>query len=416
MVHLSGLEVSAKQVAEPTKRAGFKMSLQRLIVMLTLLLVPAMVDAATYLYGEAVSLTAPLSDDVYLAGGRVTVEQPLASDAVAAGGTMLFNAPVGLDLLAAGGDLLLNGSVGDDARVAGGKVLVNGDVAGDLVVVGGRVLVSRRVTVGGDLWAAGGELGLEGSVQGNVRAAAVELTVAGEISGGGDLRAKRLVLNGRVFGDAVVAAHELTFGPQARFDGNLRYWRPEGPMEPDAVPVKGTADFDSTLRLPEVHEPARAVAAAALGWWGATIFSGAILMLALVILYRSLLRRSGREVQQNFWGSAGKGVLFFVLTPVLGIALAVSVIGLPLGLFFLLLLFFTVWLSPAFSAPVLAEWLQYRRHTEWGTVMAYFSSLGIFVALELLLLVPILGWLVVAILVCVAFGAGMATEWRLLRG
>jgi cytoskeletal protein CcmA (bactofilin family) len=416
MARLYDGELSTHVVAELTVRTGFKISLRRLGMLLTLLLVPAMAGAATSRFGETVTVTAPVSDDAYLVGGRVTVEQPLASDAVAAGGTVLFNAPVGLDLLAAGGDLLLNGSVGDDARVAGGNVLVNGDVNGDLVVAAGRVLVSRRVVVGGDLWAAAGKLELDGSVQGNVRAAAGEMTVAGEIGGGADLHARRLVLDGRVGGDAVVAARELTFGPQARFGGNLRYWRPEGPMEPGAVPVKGTASFDSTLRLPEVHGLARAAAAAAFAWWAATIFSGAVVLLALLLLYRSLLHRAGEEMQHNFWGSGGKGFLFFVLTPVSAIVLAVTVIGLPLGLFLILLFLFTVWLSPAFSAPVLAEWLQRRRNTEWGTAMVCFSSLGLFVALELLLLVPVLGWLAVAVLVCVASGAVMTTEWRLLRG
>lgn len=416
MARLSDGALSAHEAAELTARAGSGMFLRRLGMFLALLLVPAMAGAATSRFGETVSITAPVSDDIYLAGGRVTVDQPLASDAVAAGGTVLFNAPVGSDLLAAGGNLILNGSVGDDARVAGGKVLVNGAVNGDLVAAGGQVLVSPRVTVGGDLWAAAGELELAGAVQGNVRAAGGEMTVAGKIGGGADLRARKLVLDAPVGGDAVVAAGDLTFGPQARFGGNLRYWRPEGPMEPGAVPVKGTATFDPTLRLPEVHGLAWAAAAAAIAWWAVTLFSGAILLLALVLLYRSLLSRAGGEVQRNFWGSGGKGVLFFVLTPVLAFVLMASVIGLPLGLFILLLFFFVVWLSPAFSAPVLAEWLQRRRNTEWGTAKVCFSSLGLFVALELLLLLPVLGWLAVAVLVCPAFGAVVTTEWRLLRG
>lgn len=416
MARLNNGELSPQETVEPATRTGFKIFLRMLAMLSTLLLVPAMVGAATSRSGETVSVTAPVDDDAYLAGGRVTVEQPLACDAVMAGGTVLLNAPVGLDLLAAGGDLFLNGSVGDDARVAGGNVLVNGDVTGDLVVAGGRVLVSRRVTVGGDLWAAAGDLEIEGAVRGDVRAASGEMTVTGEIGGRADLHARKLVLDGRVGGDAVAAAQKLTFGPQARIDGNLRYWRPEGPMAPGAVPVAGTAAFDSTLRLPEVQGPAQAAAAAALAGWAATIFSGAIVLLALVLLYRSLLRRAGEEVRRNFWGNGGKGVLFFVLTPILAIVLAVSVIGFPLGLFIFLLFLFTVWLSPAFSAPVLAEWLQRRRNAEWGTAMTCFSSLGLFVALELLLLVPVLGWLAVAIPVCVAFGAVMTAEWRLLRG
>ena len=416
MAGLDDRKVSAHDLSDLKARSRSIKSLHWLGLLLFLVFVPAMAGATTARFGETVAVTAPVSDDIYLAGGRVSVGQPLAADAVAAGGTLLFNAPVGVDLLAAGGDLLLNGPVGDDARVAGGNILVNGAVNGDLVAAGGRVLVSRRGTVGGNLWVAGGELQLEGTVHGGLRALAGEMAVAGRIDGGAELCAGKLALDAPIGGDAVVAARELSFGPQARFDGNLRYWRPQGPLAPGAVPVKGRAVFDPTLRLPEVHGFARAAAVAAFACWVATLFSGGIVLLLLVLLYRGLLGRAGEEVRQSFWGSGAKGLLFFVLTPMAALLLMVSAIGLPLGLFLLLLFLFTVWLSPAFSAPVLAAWLQRRRDTEWGTVMVFLCSLGLYIALELLLLIPVLGWLAVAVLVCVSFGAVMTAEWRLLRG
>ncbi len=108
-----------------------------------------------------------------------------------------------------------------------------------------------------------------------------------------------------------------------------------------------------------------------------------------------------------------------VTVPVMGssfaLLLIISVIGLPLGLFVLFGYLFSIFFALSLTAIVLARWLERRRLSEWGQTAVFFASLGLFVALEVLAMVPLLGWLIVAVLACGAFGALVVTEWQVYR-
>lgn len=376
--------------------------------------------AATVKAGHTVLESLPIEDDAYLAGGKVVVEGEIGGDAVVAGGRLLLNAPVDKDVLMAGGSLLINGPVGGDIRAAGGDITVSQSIAEDLVVAGGSVTISKGATIGGDLLVAGGEVIIEGQVKGSAEIAGGEIVFNGTIEGEARLRAvENLSINGLISGHTVFAAPQVTLGPTASFGGGVDYWREEGPIDFSGVEVAGTATFNPDLQ-PSGKELARHLRGeggiAFFGVWLIfSILSGALVILALVLLAPNFFSKAAEPLQESFWKHVGIGFLYFVATPAVALLLILSVIGLPLGLFVLFGYIFSIVFAVALTAIVLAKWLERRKLSEWGRAACFFASLGLFVALEVLSMVPLLGWLIVVVLACAAFGALMVTEWQVFR-
>lgn len=376
--------------------------------------------AATMQAGHTVLESLPVEDDVYLAGGKVVVEGEIGGDAVVAGGRLLLNAPVDKDVLMAGGSLLINGPVGGDIRAAGGDVTISQSVAEDLIVAGGNVTISRGATIGGDLLVAGGEVIIEGQVKGSADIAGGEIIFNGMIEGDARLRAvEKLSINGRVAGHTVFAAPQVTLGPTARFGGGVDYWREEGPIDFSGVEVIGTATFNPELQLGGKELARHLCGDGGIAFFGVwlifSILSGALVILVLVLLAPNFFSKATEPLQESFWKNVGIGFLYFASTPAVALLLMLSVIGLPLGLFVLFGYFFSIIFAVPLTAIVLTKWLERRKLAEWGRAAFFFASLGLFVALEVLSVVPLLGWLIVAVLACAAFGALMVTEWQVYR-
>ena len=376
--------------------------------------------AATMRAGHTLLESLPIENDVYLAGGKVVVEGEIGGDAVVAGGRLLLNAPVAKDLLMAGGSLLINGPVGGDIRVAGGDITISQSVAEDLIVAGGSVTISRGATIGGDLLVAGGKVIIEGQVKGNADIVGGEIVFNGVIEGNARLRAIEILsINGRVAGHTVFAAPQVTLDSAAGFGADIDYWQEVGPIDFSEVEIAGTAIFNPELRIggEELarHFPDGDGMALFGIWLIFSILSGALFILVLVLLAPNFFSKAAEPLQESFWKNAGIGFLYFVATPVVALLLMLSVIGLPLGLFVLFGYFFSIIFAVALTAIVFAKWLQQRKTAEWGRAGFFFTSLGLFVALKVLSMVPLLGWLLVAILVCGAFGALMVTEWKIFR-
>jgi cytoskeletal protein CcmA (bactofilin family) len=392
-----------------------------ILILALLFWIPSLpVKAAQVKADQSVLISQPIADDAYLAGGKVTINGKIGGDAVVAGGHLFVNGPVGEDLLIAGGNVTINGKIGGDVRAAGGDVTISRDVMEDLIVCGGNVIVGPGVTVGGDLLMAGGRVTLEGSVEGNAEIVGGEVVIDGMVRGSTRLRAaERLQINGKLQGPVRFAAPQVTLGPEAAFGGDVEYWRKEGPFDFAGVRIAGTATYN-----PDLETGVQALEGVRQDKAGPVIFavcmllsllSGALVILILVLATRAFFRQAAASLRESFWKHAGLGFLYFVVTPVVGFLLLLSVLGIPLGLFVLFGYFFSIYFAMAVTALVLGRWIEQRKRADWSKGKFFWVGFGLFVALKILILVPVAGWLIVAALVCGAFGALMKTKWQIYR-
>lgn len=90
-------------------------------------------------------IPAGVSALVTYSGSSVNIIDPVADDVFVTGGMIEVNAPV-RSITAAGGTITINAPVSEDVIAAGGTIIINGDVGGKVVAVGGNIDLSGNVT------------------------------------------------------------------------------------------------------------------------------------------------------------------------------------------------------------------------------------------------------------------------------
>jgi cytoskeletal protein CcmA (bactofilin family) len=238
---------------------------------------------------------------------------------------------------------------GEDRVVIEGPVTIGaGQRAGDVVVAHGDVTVAKRGEITGDLVVASGKVRILGTVK----------------------------------GDAISIADRAVLGPRARVGGDLRY----GDKKPT---VPSGASVGGDVKRVDIGKATGGLGLAA----GAAIWlavSVSAFLLGVLLLW--LFPRAGTavfEVAGARTGAAiGFGLLAFLLLPILGFVLLVTIVGLPLGMLLLLAL------GPIYGIAYTASaWALGRRMLgpERNRFLAFLAGLAI---LRVLALIPILGGLV----------------------
>lgn len=350
--------------------------------------VPAGASAASVAAGKQVMLPRGESvvENFHAAGGRVSIAGQVEGDLTAAGGNVVITGDVLDDVLAAGGTVSILGTVGGDVRVMGGQLTVGNDVGGDLLAAGGSVHILSDAVVQGDLYVAGGDVILDGVVSGNVR-----------MVGG------RLTLNGTVTGDVSARlGKELTVGSEALVGGQLDYRAPRAALIPEFAQIDGSITFEPSHRTGTKASVALLAVAALvsslkfLALLGFSVF--------LVAAWHSWAERTVREVSGAFLPSAGRGLVIFIVVPVAVALLLMSFVGALAGLTALAgyaaLLLVVRGFVGVLAGALLARYVFRRPSLQ---VNVPWTIAGV-VALQVLDLIPVLGWLATGVLCLAVLG------------
>jgi len=337
----------------------------------------------TYLAGEAVTETLSATRDVFAAGSVVTT----------------------------------SGSVGGDAHVAGYDVDISTRTGGDVYAAGSSV--SINAPVGEDITAAGFSLRstADAVTQGNVRFFGRTLTIEGPVEGALTAFGGKIHLNAPVSGDAWIVAETLTFGPEARIDGNLTL------TAEDAVSVPPTVISQDRITLEEwdgrdmyraLDESWEWVEMPLLPAWLSLLSAFLISTLFLLLLAAIFLtfvpvrvekmrRRVTRQPLQTFLlGVIGLSALFGMV-PVT----ALTVIGILFVPFALLLIIVAWTLGYLLAAYAVARrvWVAFDGSDDPSILMKLVIVALAIVVIAVLNFIPFVGWVANYTLVLLGVGA-----------
>jgi hypothetical protein len=234
----------------------------------------------------------------------------------------------------------------------------------DRIVVVGDVLVDRGVTAG-DVVVADGDVTVRGTVD--------DVVVAD-----GDV-----TIRGHVTGDVVTLAGTAILGRRAHVDGDIAY----GDKKPKVAPG---ARVDGEVKKIDAGHIGIGVA---IGVWVAVTVSTLVLGLLLLLLFPKAADALSRTFRARKGMTALAGVLAFLLLPVIGVVLLITVVGIPLGAGILLAVLPLYGLAYTTSAFVIG-----RLILKTARIPALLVGL---VILRVLAIVPFLGpivWVVATIL------------------
>ncbi len=326
--------------------------------------------------------------NLYVVGGNVLVNSNTTGDLIVAGGNVTIEGTVEGDIMVAGGTVYINGAVGGDVRAVGGTLTLNSSVGGDVVVAGGTLIANEKATVGGDLYAAGGEMTLLGAVAGQVRVRADRLTINAAMPGNVELKAMQ----------------SISFGGKTVF-GNVAKYKAPAEAQVENGASLGGLQFERFSANETAHKD-RAGMVAGIVTLGFVIKLLAVIVAALVLqkLFPGQSSSLVTSLAHKFWMSLGIGLIAMIATPLIAIALMLSMVGFYVALIVLVAWILLILLSCLLGAVFVGAWLVklLGKKTEF-TVDWQAVVIGV-VVVEIVYLIPILGFLVMAILVLASMG------------
>ena len=328
--------------------------------------------------------------NLYSAGASLNMNSKISGDLFAAGGMVNVIGDVEEDVNLGGGTLSLSGKVGGDVRLAGGNITVSSAIGGDLLVGGGNVSITEKSSVGGDLVIGGGNIVLDAPVKGSIRVGAGSLTINSKVEGDVNV----MISGGRNSGG-------LVFGPKAEVLGRVFYKGPKEAIISEGAKVSNINYTPYTGRGKAGRQFVGLLTLAFLVKLVAWFVAGWV-----IIHYRkNTLYKIVANIREKALENFGIGLAGSIVGPILAVALLFTLVGYYLAglviLFYLLLLA----LSGLVGAIFLGSWLMKLISKSPDFVFDWKTLLLGVIVLGILKLIPILGWLVCAVVFLIAFGA-----------
>ena len=328
--------------------------------------------------------------DYFAFGPRVVISGTVHGDVYVGGGRVLVDGVINGDLIAVGSKVIVSGRVAQDARIISGHVVLIGSIGKNATLVGADIQITRAAGVEGNVVAAGGEVEIDGPVSRDARIAAGSVTVSNHI--------------GR---DLSVAGCAVRLTSSAAVDGRVRYWADEEPVIDEGATIHGPVTH---RRLPggwQAEGFRRGFAGLRLFTWGVSLVSTLILGLILLHVYPIFTRRVSSIIRERPWRSLGWGTTALVGTPLVVLALLVTILGLPIGVILLALYLVMLYLARIYAMTYIGQVLLRRTADSSPLSWCFVTGLAVY---ALLALIPVVGEFVTFMTVLFGLGALLAAE------
>lgn len=365
------------------------------IILAVAVLLPLTGVAASIQVGEEYTLpkAEKVFDNLYIGSGNAVVAGDISGDLVIAGGSILVTGNVAEDILAAGGTINLLGAVADDIRIAGGQITIGSTVGGDALIGGGQVQIVSGSRINGDLIITGGRVVVDGEVKGAIK------IFGGEVD-----------LNNALASSVEVSAGQLRLGEGATIAGDVYYRGEKEAIMAEGAVIRGKYTFE------QIDFGRKGMATRSLFEGFRAMRFGLTLVTALILFWlaREKMQLLVNRIFGNFPRELLRGVITGITLPIVSVIAMLTLVGIPLGIMGLLVYTLIAMLSCLMSGVVLGVWIK-KVILRKGDELSWISVAGGVVAITLLGLIPVIGWLVSMIIVLATSGAMYYGVYRLLR-
>lgn len=361
-----------------------------LLILNSLFLIrPPFVHAADY---ELLPAGQTIDSDYIRAGSVVQVDGDINGDAFLAGGVVTVNGKIDGDLFVLGGKVNINGDIKGSIRVLAGDVTVNGPVGRNIFLACGNCTVTRGTNITGSLLTAGANLELS----------------APQIGRGFRFFGSRLYLNSPISHEAfVVADREFLLGPNASVSGDLKYTGNSEAVLQSGATVAGRISYQK-INQGENYPRYFGAQSALAGVDRVRPFFDLIGFFVSVLvgyiflgLFPKIFEKVAMAIENRPAASFGWGVLTVLITPVVIVLFAITLIGIPVALVIALAAYIFWLIATYLVAFFLGRRILLSRFGErrgWSLILGFFL-------LYLLGLVPFIGSIVKLVIVLFGLGA-----------
>lgn len=352
--------------------------------------------AATFRTNQSIYLSEDQKNlsDLYLFGNSVTVDAPVKNDVITAGNTLTLNGNISGSLFAAGSDIFIRSAIGNTLRTAGSNIVISGQINRDVLIAAGNARIAKSASISGDLLFAGGQLQVDAPVKGKIY-----------IYGG------QVNINNNTGGNIEGTIGTLILGPHAVINGDLKYQSERKATIQKGAIVRGKTEYRQTAnRKDKPADTARTISAGTIYKLAVDI----IISLLLITFLPYFVKETIERAINSPLASAGIGFLYVIFWPFISIFLLLLIWpGIASFLLYGLVLIISIFLSKILIGWWILNWWNKRNKKEY--ILDWKAAITGSLASFILFLIPILGWAVMAIIYCMTAGSLATYLWSYLK-
>jgi cytoskeletal protein CcmA (bactofilin family) len=275
---------------------------------------------------------AVVKNDLIVFANTTRIDGTVDGDVIAVGQSVTINGHVIGDVIAFGSTLQINGTVDGNVRVFSGQFTLHGKIGKNLTGFIGTLEADSQSQIGWSATFYGGDMSLNGRIERDVFGSAARLDVNGYVGGNTDIKAN----------DA------FTIGVQAQMQGKIKYTGRDQAVVSNGARLASPIDF--TFEPHSVDWYTWTSFAHKAETWGAAFVFGLLLLFVAPGFFAETVHNSNR-----FGPSLGIGAILFIATPIVGILVCFTVVGLAVGISTVLLYLIATYASKMFVATWLGQ-------------------------------------------------------------
>jgi cytoskeletal protein CcmA (bactofilin family) len=298
-------------------------------------------------------ITGPL----FTAGNFIVIDADVDGDVFAAGQDITINGNIDGDLMGAARTIRVNGNISGSIRCAVSDLDVNGEVGKSLTAAAAQVRLHEDSVIGSDALVFAGVATFSGSLGRQALGAGGDFRISGPV--GSSVR--------------LWEVEKLTVGQSASVNGDLTYGSPNEAVISPGAKITGVTKWDLIQKAePQVRQRG-------FDWPGAVFkfITGLLVWGVLLLIFPKLWGKFSENILNKPGSSLGWGVLALLVAPLAALLLLITVIGIPLSMFLMMVYMVLLYAANIIVADAAGRYLtisfgwEGRVHIIWPFMFSY---------------------------------------------
>jgi len=335
-------------------------------VALLLFVIPVAIYAnnANYFLAEGEEYNA----NIYWAGEQLIIDGDVNGDIFAAGNSIIINGNVNGDILGAAETIRITGVIDGNVRLIAKKIIIDGQIKRGATIAGESIYFNEKSSIGATALAFARSIEMRGDISGNLDGAAESLFISGKLT------------------HTNVKVDKLVISEFAEIKGNLNYKAVIEAEIGEGAIIGGEINFtEGTIRDFSKYETPGFIFGLLMKFL--SLFALGFVILSLVKRPTILVIRKMKEdpMKAILWG-----LVSFIVIPLLALAFAITIIGLPIAFVLIALYFVLLYFAYIYSGLLVGRWVAAK--FKWKMTWPWALLLGLFILIVLVAL-PFIGGL-----------------------
>jgi len=345
-------------------------------------------------------------------GVNIPAGETIDDTLIVFGETIEIDGDVSGDVIAAGSRISIRGRVGGQVFTAGQSVTIDGEVGGSVLGLVSETLAITSPRIAGNLYGAGSTVDVDrrAKIEQNAVVAGERVQLAGAVGRDVLAGAESVEVSGSIGGQLTAYAEQIALRAPAHIAGNVTAHVSSADQLSVAPGVVIGGELKTELMTP--HEEANEHRMGEHLLFQLLRFAAAFLTGVIVLALVPGLQRVGLDRAGDALLAGGVGLVTLVATPIIAVLIALTLIGLPIGLFGLLFWMVGVYLAKV----VLAQFVGARLLKAADEPRHYTITLALGLALVIVVVnLPFIGGLLNFVLTILGLGVLVLFVWRVYR-